>query len=165
VKAEIRRAILPAELRALQAFDRKAFKSDIFDAEYWKECEPYWLLIDGVKAGCCAFDKNTAHAKGTLYVATTGVLPRFRRRGLAHRMKKWQIAYARRHGFNRIVINTRKSNVAMIALNRKFDFKTIRTIPGYYTGPTEPALVMELKLTPRPLRARPSAASSGRSTA
>jgi ribosomal protein S18 acetylase RimI-like enzyme len=53
----------------------------------------------------------------------------------------------------------------MIALNRKFGFKTVRTIPGYYAEPTEPALVMELKLTPRPRRARPPAANSGRSTA
>jgi ribosomal protein S18 acetylase RimI-like enzyme len=167
VNAEFRKAILPAELRSLHAFDKKVFrKSDIFPVEYWKQCEPYWLLIDGVKAGCCAFDKNTSHAKGTLYVTTTGILPRFQRRGLGQRMKQWQIAYARRHGFTRIVITTRKSNAAMIALNRKFHFRTVRTIPRYYAGPTEPALVMELLLTPpRPPRARPSPASSGRSTA
>jgi ribosomal protein S18 acetylase RimI-like enzyme len=167
VNAEFRRAVLPAELRALQSFDRKVFrKSDIFPAEYWKQCEPYWLLIDGVKAGCCAFDRYTSHAKGTLYVATTGILPRFQRRGLGELMKQWQIAYARRQGFTRIATTTRKSNAAMIALNRKFHFKTVRTIPSYYAEPTEPALVMELQLTPpRPPRARPPAANSDRSTA
>lgn len=147
MNTEFRRAVLPAELRALQAFDRKVFrKSDLFPAEYWKVCEPYWLLIDGVKAGCCAFDKHTLHAKGTLYVTTTGILPRFQRRGLGQLMKQWQIAYARRHGFTRIVTTTRKSNTAMIALNRKFNFKTVRTLPRYYAEPTEPALVMELLL-------------------
>jgi ribosomal protein S18 acetylase RimI-like enzyme len=164
VNAEFRRAILPAELPALQAFDRKAFKSDFFDAEDWEKCEPYWLLIDGVKAGCYAFGKNTRHAKGTLYISTTGVLPRFQRRGLGSLIKKRQIAYARRHGFARIVTHTRKNNAKMIALNRKFHFKTIRTIPGYYPGHVT-ALEMELQLTPRPLRARPSAASNDRSTA
>jgi ribosomal protein S18 acetylase RimI-like enzyme len=147
VTAEFKRAQLPGELRALQAFDKKVFrKSDVFPAEYWKQCEPYWLLIDGVKAGCCAFDKHTLHAKGTLYVSTTGILPRFQRRGLGQLMKQWQIAYARRHGFTRIVITTRKSNAAMITLNRKFQFKTVRTIPRYYADPSEPALVMELLL-------------------
>lgn len=167
MNTEFRRAALPAELRSLQAFDRRVFpKSDVFSAEYWKQCEPYWLLIDGVKAGCCAFDKHTLHAKGTLYVTTTGILPRFQRRGLGQLMKQWQIAYARRHGFARVTTTTRKSNAPMIALNRKFHFKTIRTIPRYYAEPTEPALVMELQLTPpRPSRARPPAASTGRSTA
>jgi ribosomal protein S18 acetylase RimI-like enzyme len=167
VNAEFRRAEIPAELRSLQAFDRKVFrKADVFPAEYWKQCEPYWLLIDGVKAGCCAFDKHTLHAKGTLYVSTTGILPRFQRRGLGQLMKQWQIAYARRHGFTRIVITTRKSNAPMIALNRKFHFKTVRTIPRYYSDPTESALVMELLLSPpRRLPARPSAANTDRSTA
>jgi len=149
VNTEFRRAVLPAELRNLQAFDKKVFpRADVFPAEYWNQCEPYWLLIDGVKAGCCAFDKNTQHSKGTLYVSTTGILPRFQRKGLGQLMKQWQIAYARRRGFTRIVTTTRKSNARMIALNRKFHFKTVRTIPRYYAGPTEPALVMELQLTP-----------------
>lgn len=167
MNAEFRRAEIPAELRSLQAFDRKVFrKADVFPAEYWKQCEPYWLLIDGVKAGCCAFDKHTLHAKGTLYVSTTGILPRFQRRGLGQLMKQWQIAYARRHGFTRIVITTRKTNARMIALNRKFHFKTVRTIPRYYSDPTESALVMELLLSPpRRLPARPSAANTDRSTA
>jgi ribosomal protein S18 acetylase RimI-like enzyme len=150
VNTEFRPAVLPAELHSLQAFDRKVFpKSDVFPADYWKQCEPYWLLIDGVKAGCCAFDKNTSQKEGTLYVTTTGILPRFQRRGLGQLMKQWQIAYARRHGFTRIVITTRKSNAAMIALNRKFHFKIVRTIPHYYAEPTEPALVMELLLRPK----------------
>lgn len=167
MNTEFRRAALPADLRALQSFDKKVFpKSDVFPADYWKQCEPYWLLIEGVKAGCCAFDSNTLHAKGTLYVSTTGILPRFQGKALGQLMKQWQIAYARRHGFTRIVTTTRKSNTAMIALNRKFHFKTVRTIPRYYAEPTESALVLELLLTPpRPPRARPSAASSGRSTA
>lgn len=150
MNTEFRRAAFPADLRALQAFDKKVFpKSDVFPAKYWKQCEPYWLLIDGVKAGCCAFDKHTSHAEGTLYVTTTGILPRFQRKGLGQLMKQWQIAYARRHRFTRIVTTTRKSNAAMIALNRKFHFKTVRTIPGYYAEPTEPALVMELLLPPK----------------
>jgi ribosomal protein S18 acetylase RimI-like enzyme len=61
-------------------------------------------------------------------------------------MKAWQVAYARRNGYRRMVTNSRNSNTAMIRLNRKFGFKVIRTVPGYYDKPEEPAVVMELQL-------------------
>ena len=60
-------------------------------------------------------------------------------------MKSWQIAYARAHGFNRIITNTRKSNRAMVRLNKKFTFVVVRTSPNYYSGPSEPTVVMELR--------------------
>ena len=34
----------------------------------------------------------------------------------------------------------------MIALNRKFGFRAIRTTPGYYANPSEATVVMELRL-------------------
>jgi ribosomal protein S18 acetylase RimI-like enzyme len=159
MKTEFRKAIVPAELRSLQAFDRKVFrKSDLFPASYWKICESYWMLIDGVKVGCCAFEKHiefqhdirpdgvNPRMEGSLYISTTGILPRFQGQGFGDLMKQWQIAYARHHGFTRIVTNTRKRNVAMIALNRKFHFRMVRTTPRYYSEPTDATVVMELLL-------------------
>jgi len=150
---------MPAEIRNLQAFDRKVFgKSDLFPASYWRICESYWMLIDGVKVGCCAFEKHVdfrqdlhpdgrnPRREGCLYICTTGILPRFQGRGFGRLMKQWQIAYARHHGFKRIVTNTRKRNAAMIALNRKFHFRTIRTTPRYYSEPADATVVMELSL-------------------
>jgi ribosomal protein S18 acetylase RimI-like enzyme len=127
-------------------FDRKAFRqnpADWFDREYWQTCDAWWLIVDRRKIGCCAFE----YRRGYLYISTTGVLPEFRGLGFGTLLKSWQICFARDHGFTRIVTNTRKSNRTMIRLNRKFGFKTIRTIPDYYDRPREATVVMELRLS------------------
>jgi GNAT superfamily N-acetyltransferase len=159
MKTEFRKAVLPKELGSLVAFDRKVFsEADIFPADYWMECEAWWMLIDGVKTGCCAFqkhrdfqedlseDRGNPVLKGSLYIATTGVLPRYQRRGFGPLLKAWQIAWARHHGFTRIVTNTRRRNKRMIDLNKKFGFTIIRTTPRYYAEPTDSTVVMELVL-------------------
>jgi len=146
-------------MRSLLAFDRRVFReADWFAVDYWKLCESYWMLVDNAKAGCCAFEKNVdfqedlhkdginARAKGSLYISSTGVLPKFQGMGFGQLLKCWEISYARYHGFTRIVTNTRKGNASMIALNRKFDFRTVRTTPGYYRDPTDATVVMELVL-------------------
>ena len=66
--------------------------------------------------------------------------------GFGQMLKSWEIAYARYHGFARIVTNTRRSNRAMIRLNEKAGFKVVRITPGYYSDPTEATVVMALKL-------------------
>jgi ribosomal protein S18 acetylase RimI-like enzyme len=158
LKTEFRQAEIPQDLRALVTFDRKVFPSDHFAASEWRRYESWWLLVADRKIGCCAFETNVDFADdlrpdglnpartGSLYVASTGILPGFRNQGLGRLIKAWQVAYARHHGFNRIVANTRKSNAAMIALNRKFGFKVLRVTPRYYGNPTEATVVMELKL-------------------
>ena len=159
---EFRKAILPDELRSLMAFDRKVFPiADLFDAGYWKKCEPYWMLVDGIKVGCCAFEKQVdfqedisadgvnPRLKGSLYISTTGILPKFQGKGFGSLLKAWQVSYARYHGFTRIVTNSRRRNPRMIALNRKFGFRVVRTTPQYYSGPPDSTVVMELLLPRR----------------
>jgi GNAT superfamily N-acetyltransferase len=154
-----RQAILPKELRALTAFDRRIFSaSDRFSAAFWKECESWWMLVEGHKAGCCAFQRDVdfledegpdalnSPRKGTLYITTTGLLPKYQGKGLGALLKAWEIAYARRHGFARIVTNTRRRNKRMVGLNKMFGFSIIRTTPRYYSGPVDAAVVMELRL-------------------
>jgi ribosomal protein S18 acetylase RimI-like enzyme len=158
MKTEFRKA-LPAEIRQLVAFDRKVFpKSDRFPKEYWMEIEAYWMLVDNLKVGCCAFEKRVdfqediredeanCRMDGSLYIGTTGILPKFQGKGFGQLLKSWEIAYARYHGFTRIVTNTRKRNRSMIALNRKFGFEVIRTTPDYYSDPADSTVVMELIL-------------------
>jgi ribosomal protein S18 acetylase RimI-like enzyme len=143
MKTEFRKAILPAELEALLAFDRKVFpKPDRFDRAYWTACESHWLIIGKTKVGCCAFEKQA----DSLYISTTGILPRFQKKGFGPLLKSWEIAYARYHGFNRIITNCRKSNTRMIALNRQFGFRIVKTIPRYYLEPTDSSVLMELLL-------------------
>jgi len=156
---EFRKATLPRELRALMAFDRKAFpRSDLFDAAAWKSYESYWMVVDGVKVGCCAFEKHVdfqediradgenPRRKGSLYISSTAILPGFQGQGFGALLKSWEITYARSHGFTRIVTNTRSRNLPMIRLNRRFGFRVIRTTPNYYSDPADATVVMELRL-------------------
>jgi ribosomal protein S18 acetylase RimI-like enzyme len=158
MKTEFRKAIPATEVRSLMAFDRKVFPpSDLFYADYWKACVVYWLIVDGVKVGCCAFEEHVDFQddvrkdganpplKGTLYIASTGILPKYQGQGLGTLLKSWQICYARRRGFKRIVTNTRSRNTAMIMLNQEFGFEIIRTTPRYYSDPTDATVVMELR--------------------
>ena len=155
-----RKAILPGELRSLMAFDRKVFpRSDLFDAAYWNTCEAYWMLVDGIKVGCFAFEKHVdfqedinrdgvnPRLEGSLYISTTGILPKFQGKGFGRLLKSWEVSYARHHGFRRIVTNTRKRNTRIIALNREFGFRIVRTTPRYYSGPPDSTVVMELLLS------------------
>ena len=133
-------------------------KADLFSTEEWKEYESYWMIVDGTAVGCCASqqnvdfqedirkDEHNPPMKGSLYISTTGILSGFRSRGLGRLLKSWEIAYAKDHGFSRIVANTRERNIKMISLNKKFGFKVIRRTSGYYSGPTDATVVMELRL-------------------
>jgi ribosomal protein S18 acetylase RimI-like enzyme len=146
MKTEFRRAEKPRELRSLEIFDRKAFHqypADWFDREDWKAFDAWWLIVDNRKIGCCAFERAS---DSCLYIASTGILPAFQGQGFGDLFKCWQISYARHHGFQRMITNSRKSNTAMIRLNRKFGFKVLRTTAGYYESPREATVVMELKL-------------------
>ena len=102
----------------------------------------YGPLLGPLVVGCCAFEKR----RGSLYISTTGILPRFQNKGFGALLKSWEIVYARYHGFNRIITNCRKRNIRMIALNRQFGFRIVRTIPRYYTEPTDSSVLMELLL-------------------
>jgi ribosomal protein S18 acetylase RimI-like enzyme len=156
MKTEFRKAVLPTEITALLAFDRKVFPAaDRFDKAYWAACESYWLIVGNTRIGCCAFEKNVdfhddsgnaPRRAGSLYISTTGILPKFQNQGFGPLLKSWEIAYARYHGFNRIITNCRKGNARMIALNRRFGFRIVRTIPRYYTEPTDSSVLMELLL-------------------
>jgi ribosomal protein S18 acetylase RimI-like enzyme len=157
LRIEFIRALVPHEIRSLVRFDLKVFpEADWFELDDWRKYKSFWMLLNGRRAGCCAFGEhedfrddigpdNIRH-KGTLYIASTGILREFQGVGLGRLMKAWQVSYARYHRFRRIVTNCRKSNLAMISLNEAFGFGVIRTTPHYYENPDEPTVVMELTL-------------------
>ena len=106
---EFRRAIIPREIRSLVIFDHKAFRkypADWFERDDWKTCEPWWMIANGRKVGCCAFEhhvdftddirpEQNAFCRDSLYITTTGVLSEFQGLDLGSLLKSWQIAYAR----------------------------------------------------------------------
>jgi ribosomal protein S18 acetylase RimI-like enzyme len=159
MKTEFRRAILPDELRHLIAFDHKVFtRADWFTKSDWARYESYWMIVDGMTVGCCGFEHHVdfrehqeienPSLRSSLYIATTGILPRFQNQGFGRLLKSWQLVYAQHHGFTRIVTNHRASNRRMIELNKRFGFTVIRRRRAiYYEDPEEPTVVMELKLS------------------
>ena len=163
MKVAFAKVALPRDKERLVVFDHKVFRrADWFHPDAWDRYESYWMLVNGRKVGCCAFEraadfevdpeKDSAHRGGSLYIASTGILPQHQGKGFGLRFKRWQIAWARRHGFTRIVTNCRKSNRAIIRLNQKVGFNILQTTTSnYYRQPSEPAVVMELDLSTRQL--------------
>ena len=151
MQVEFRAAVLPDEIPALVRLDHRIFpKADWFPPSFWKEYESYWLLVDGKRIGCSAFglrfdDDEELLPKGSLYIASTGILPSYQGRGFGRLMKAWQLAYARDHGFDRMITLTRGKNRRMLQLNRDFGFEVVRKIARYYQGPSDTAVVMELR--------------------
>lgn len=154
---EFRKAVLPEEAAELWKLDVEIFGVDAFAPEDWLSLESYWIVVDRRVAGCAAFihdvefgedllgdGKNVAQ-RGTLYIQSTGLRRGFRGQGLGTCVKEWEIEYARRNGFGRVVTNCRESNAAMIAINERFGFRAIRRTEGYYAD-GEATVVMELVL-------------------
>lgn len=153
MKIEFREVVIPDEIEALLAFDRRAFAefpADLFDAEEWAQFKSHWMIVDGEIVGCSAIvhdvDYDETDKPGSLWIASTGISPEYRRKGFGRALKEWQIEYARKHGFEVIVTNMRESNSAIINLNERSGFTRREVSPGYYSDPTEDAIVMELRL-------------------
>jgi ribosomal protein S18 acetylase RimI-like enzyme len=157
MRIEFRQAKIPTEIQTLARFDKKIFGSDAFPRDAWRIYHAWWMLLDGQKIGCSAFLQNVdfqpdinieknPRRPGSLYIASTGILPKFQGYGLGKLLKSWQIAHARYRRFERIVTNTRQSNKAMIDLNRQFGFRKIQTVRHYHQNPQESTVVMELVL-------------------
>jgi len=160
---DFRKAIIPDEIDALCEFDSRSFAdhpADIFSKDDWKKYESYWMIVDGKKAGCAAFDETN---RDELWVASTAILPEYRRQGLGRRFKRWQIDYAKSHGFARLGTVMRPSNTAINELNKEFGFKLRKMRPKLYSDPPEDGIEMELLLPDpvcpecgKPLRTRRS---------
>lgn len=75
-------------------------------------------------------------------IATIGVSPEFRRKGIGGMMMSWILKEAKRNGCTNIILSVRESNNAAINLYRKFGFVDLDRRKGYYRLPDEDAIVM-----------------------
>lgn len=157
MKIEIKPADVVTEAANLIALDARMFlPSDRFDDPGdWQEYIAFWIVVDGQVVGSIAFGLNVEFSgswdidksnPGSLYIASTGILPEFQQKGIGNIVKQWEIDWAKSHGFKRISTNCRASNQGSLRLNAKFGFKVISEIPHYYEDPDEPAIVMKLEL-------------------
>lgn len=153
---KIRKANFKKDINILMRMERLIFPNDYTNKLEWKHYPETYIIFVGEKpAGFVSVLPNTGiysyktkkyeQKRGSLHIAMTGVIPRFRRRGLGGLIKTWTVAYARLGKFKSLNATARKSNKAIIALNKKFGFKITREIRNFYPD-GETAVVEELFL-------------------
>jgi ribosomal protein S18 acetylase RimI-like enzyme len=154
-KSEIQNALFEIDKQTFRPVDW--FKKP---SEYAEYSDVHLIFVGHRIAGSMAFEHdidierkadgalgdNYVRTTGTLYIVNTAILPEFQRRGIGKKAKEWQIAHAKEQGFTRIVTYPRKSNAAIVGLNRKFGFEIVMEIPAGEWYDKEPALCMELDL-------------------
>src|SRR5215471_8467794 len=80
-----------------------------------------------------------------LHINTLAVSPAWRRQGLATRLLRAVMADAAEEGARRATLEVRASNRAALDLYARLGFTIAATRPGYYTNPSEDALILWLE--------------------
>lgn len=144
------------EALTLRRFDMKMFEeSDWFTLEEWKLFTCYWIVVNRQKVGSIALainrdfweidEEKPKYREGSMFIASTGLAPEFRGKGIGDIAKVFELGVAKDHGCTRIITNCRESNEASIGLNTKHGFEIVRHVPNYYHGPVEAATVLEYR--------------------
>ena len=97
-------------------------------------------LVDGLVVGFSATDVR--QRENLAWVATIGVLPEYRRRGIGGALLQ---ASERLLKVNRLRLSVRASNLAALRLYERFHFQQVEVWPRYYQY-GEQALVLEKRL-------------------
>jgi ribosomal-protein-alanine N-acetyltransferase len=84
-------------------------------------------------------------------ILALAVIPEARRRGFARDLVAAAAAEAGRRGARSLFLEVRAGNDAARALYKAAGFQQAGRRRGYYSGPSEDALVLRLDLTPPPL--------------
>ena len=142
MKIEIKKANSIKDAKRLSELDRRMFEYDAFAEHEWLGCKCFWIIADGERVGSIAMK----HEKDFLYIVSTGILPEFQGRGIGDFAKRWEIEYAKNHGFKRIESHVRLSNEKSLRLNEKHGFKMIKVEKDFYKNPSEDGAVMQLLL-------------------
>jgi ribosomal-protein-alanine N-acetyltransferase len=82
------------------------------------------------------------HTFEQMEIATIGVSPEFRRKGIGRMMMNWILKEAKINGCSNVILSVRESNHAAIGLYRKFGFVDLDRRKKYYRVPEEDAIVM-----------------------
>ena len=95
------------------------------------------VLADGVPAGYGGM--HFVCTEG--YIDNIAVLPEFRRHGIGQTTVQALLSYAQKHGGTFVSLEVRESNLPALALYQKLGFQQEGRRHGFYTKPTEDALI------------------------
>lgn len=79
-------------------------------------------------------------------INNVGVLPEYRRNGIAAKLLSELVSYSKKNGISTITLEVRSSNTNAIALYKKQGFSLVGTRKNYYKKPTEDALLYNLEI-------------------
>lgn len=154
---EIKKAILPRDLKILERLDRLSFPDyqDQIYKESWEKYQNYIIFVNKKPVGYRSVQPHTGlydyatdtHEKkrGALHLTSVGIIPLFRRKGLGQLLLTWAIVYAKLGKFKSMNATCRKSNTPITSLFKKMGFKIICEIKNFYPD-GETAVVEELFL-------------------
>ncbi len=144
MEIEIKKAVLPRDLRILERLDRLSFPDyqDLIYKESWKKYQNFVVCVGKKPVGYVSLQPHTGiynyvsdtHERklGALHFTAIGIIPRYRKFGLGGLLVMLVIAYARLGKFKSINATSRKSNKPIIALVKKMGFKITREIKNFY---------------------------------
>ena len=152
----ILRSAEPADLDALESFELL-----VFSELEQRITRRQWAYLAARESGrTVVIEDRAGHLLGVLVlthrrdgrslrVYSLGVHPAARRQGIARRLLEYALAYAGRHGFERVSLEVRRENRPAVALYLAMGFAPVGTLRHYY-GLGEDALRMERALDAAP---------------
>ncbi|MGI6737003.1 MAG: ribosomal protein S18-alanine N-acetyltransferase [Anaerovoracaceae bacterium] len=134
----------PADVDTLAAMDKRCFHApwsrESFRQEMQHDELAYYII--GELGGRAVGYAGLWIIADEGHINNVGVLPEYRRRGIAAEILERLFADARRLGAHDFTLEVRVSNTEAIRLYRRFGFEPEGVRPGYYEDDHEDALIM-----------------------
>lgn len=127
-----------SDLDVLAALEEEVFSGESvqIDRREWRYLltRATGAVIVAESGGLLAGALVLAHRREgrSLRIVSLGVAAHARRRGVARRLLREAVEYARRHGLATIHLEVRKDNLAARALYGKLGFAEVAELPDYY---------------------------------
>jgi RimJ/RimL family protein N-acetyltransferase len=131
---------------------------DPFDTDTWVQpkTKAYWIMRGVIRIGIMVTESDAGVASdyfddlpecpGSQYVLLIGVLPSWRRKGVAKWALQELIFMAQVASMRVVQSNCRESNLASKRLHLSSGFKVSGKIPGYYPNPLEDTITFSMDI-------------------
>lgn len=107
-----------------------------------------WVLVDDIEVTGYAI---VSYAANEAHILQFAIHPNYHRHGLGKKLLQHLLTTAKIHGADEMFLEVRQSNIAAMALYKKYSFVEIGVRKGYYPAdiegnPKEDAIMMALPL-------------------